>query len=168
MKKYIGYLIAVFFVTGCQTPDQARVPKYKEVSKVQIDDAAFREINICRDGSVSDNAVLEIFLDGEFATKITQSIIGKSRLRILVPKEVSILQINAVNAQGNFKVFQLPLTAQAEKLYLLSESRTKSFIPIPLPGMLMTRMSGERKINGVSQSDFENLCGSVDVVTYTK
>lgn len=168
MKRYLGYLITIFLVAGCQTPEQARVSTYKEVSKVQLEGAAFREINICRDGSMSDNAVLEIFLDGEFATKITQSIIGKSRVRILVSKEVSILQMNAVNAKGNFKVFQLPLTAQADKLYLLSESKTKSFIPIPLPGMLMTRMSGERKINGVTQSDFETLCGSVAEVTYAK
>ena len=96
-KRCICYLITIFLVTGCQTPQQSRVSRYKEVSKVDLEGAAFREINICRDGSLSDNAVLEIFLDGEFA--------GWELLARGVPKSVdgSTEELKSVLMDGGFE-----------------------------------------------------------------
>ncbi len=169
MPKILFTLLLVAALLGCQSNTQEKLlTNYKEITSFQNEDGYFREINICRDGAIADNAVFHVYLDDEFVLKITQSIVGKSRVKIYAKPEVRTLRINAVNAKGNFNVFQLPLNNQEKKLYLISESKTKSFIPIPLPGMMITRMSGDRKIHGVTQSNFDEICGGTSVVLYAK
>ena len=161
--KFTCFFVSAIVLSSCASFGPSST--YKEVSN---DGKAFREINICREGALGDNSIYHIYLDNEFVTDIGRSIFGKSRIKILVGQGVKTLHIDAAETRGMSKIFQLPLTNQSEKLYLVSESKTKNFIPIPLPGLVITSISGERKISGLTQTDFQSFCGDTSEATYSK
>jgi len=163
MKKYFTTAIGFIFLAGCQT-----IPKsnYKEISSFTEVDKDQNEINVCRDGAFADRSVLRLYFDDDFVASIPQSVYSKTRYKVMYKESVKVISVRHVDGRP---VTSLTVTQKTpKKVYLAILSETTSFVPIPLPGFVYTKTKGNRRIQAVTNSAFDELCGSVDPVILSK
>lgn len=156
MKKIIICSVSIFLVASC-----ASVPKsnFKSVDTLPSQQRNQNEFNVCRDGAIADKHLLNLYFDNEFVEAIPVSAFLKSRYKVLYEPSVSLIAVK----QGDGKtVMQYNITEKTPKqIYVLISSETTSFVPIPLPGFVYTKMKGNRKVQAVSKQVFNESCGDV-------
>ena len=97
---------------------------------------------------------------------IPVSFVSKSRFKINYATSVNSITVRQPDEKV---VARLSVTNKTPKdLYLLITSETSKFVPIPLPGLIVTQSKGTRKIESVSKSTFDEVCGNVGEVILSK
>lgn len=163
VKKVFVTILALLVLVGCQTPPKS---SYKEISSVSDLDQSRNEINVCRDGAFADRSVLMLYFDSDFVATIPQSLYSKTHYKVLYDESVKVISVRQIDGKP---VTSLTVTQKTpRKVYLAIVSETTSFVPIPLPGFVYTKTKGNRRIQAVSSTAFQDLCGNVDATILTK
>jgi hypothetical protein len=163
--KKLYLLPIVLALSACSA-----LPKsdYKEVNSSSNKTASTKEINICRDGSISDNTFILVYFDNEFITYINNSAYSKSNIKILYEHPVNNLNFIARSAKdrqaGSLNLKDLSY----KRVNILIESKTTDAKLVPLPFIVFFGTSGERKLRVVNNVEFEEACGNVTQKVYSK
>jgi hypothetical protein len=164
MKKIIRIGAITLFLVGCQS--MLPHSNYKEQTNLPESNQNQNIINVCRDGALADKLFLKLYFDNEYVAIIPVSFVSKTRLKISYSSSVNSINIRQPDEQ---LVARLNVTNKTPKeLYLLITSETSKFLPIPLPGLIVTQSKGTRKIDSVSKATFDEVCGSVTEVILSK
>jgi PBP1b-binding outer membrane lipoprotein LpoB len=164
MKRVIGIGSLILLLMGCQ----AMMPhsNYKEQKSLPENSQSQNIINVCRDGALADKLFLKLYFDSEYVAIIPVSFVSKSRFKINYATSVNSITVRQPDEKV---VARLSVTNKTPKdLYLLITSETSKFVPIPLPGLIVTQSKGTRKIESVSKSTFDEVCGNVGEVILSK
>jgi hypothetical protein len=164
MRNLITFMMAAL-LSACVTPPQT---DYKQVNSTTQMYSDKRELNICRDGSAADHAVLLVYFNNAYVTTVPAAILSKERLKILFDNSVSSIRITAKHKDERDVVRITVNSGTPRQLYINSTSKTNSFMPIPVPGFIVTNIKGERQVQSVSNSAFEELCGGIKEVVFAK
>lgn len=164
MKKLI-LPIASAILVGCASAPQS---DYKQVDRVPQMYEEKRELNICRDGSGADQALLLVYFNDAYVATVPGAILSKAKVKILFDDTVTAIRITAKNKDER-DVARMSINSRTQrKIYITSVSKTTSVAPVPLPGFLFVRTKGERQVQSVQKSAYDELCGDVKEVVYVK
>lgn len=165
--RLIFWLIAGSALAGCATAPKS---DFREVSSIPESQSSSPVWNFCREGAASDQEGLKLHLNGSFVTTVYTSALLQSRLQVIGSPGSETLRIDAVRQNNSeYSVFaHTRAVTDSREVFVISESKTKSGMVLPLPGFVVTRFQGERNIRVVSQAEFSKFCSREAKKIYLK
>jgi hypothetical protein len=156
-KKVLLSISALLLISGC-----ASTPKsdFKETSAIPSAVASLPVWNFCREGAVSDQEGLKIYLDNSYVTTLYTNALFQSHIKIVGAQDAETIRIDALRSNNTeYPVFSYTRNkGDSKDVYITSESKTKSGFVIPTPWFTVGALKGDRKVQRVSNADFANFC----------
>lgn len=165
--RLICCLLAGSLLAGCATAPKS---DFREAISIPESYSSLPVWNFCREGAASDQEGLKLHLNGSLVTVVFTSPLVQSRLQIVGAVGSEILRIDAVRRNGSeYTVFtHTRAITDSREVCVVSESKTKNGMVLPLPGFVFTRLQGERNLRLVSEIEFLKFCSRDNKKTYLK
>lgn len=163
MKRIVISSVALTVLAGCYSLPKSN---YKQVDALPNQYKSNYEFNVCREGALADKHNLNLYFDNEFVEAIPVSAYIRSKYKVLYDPSVSVISVQQLDGKT---VMKYKVTEKTPKqIYVLITSETTSFVPIPLPGLIYSKMKGNRKVEAVTKEMFDEKCGDVSELILIK